>query len=244
MNLKFATIILFLLTLGPCNLCKSDPIVSHDENSDHGVVQVTALSNDRPQLKTILQPQSEIWKWMVDAFNYSDGGAKIFWDPGLTSKANNYSVAESETYRDTSICFIRADKTYKYGPFIGVNVPTEELLEAIVMELNNVRQHSEFSKINQMAIDSKISREDYILGCANIEFKSQAGVRAFFENVWMPYCAKYHIHTDQQIWANCKAEKFEYFMQRFPKDSPYPWKFYGDQYDSMTNSNSAKSHSN
>jgi hypothetical protein len=199
---------------------------------NHGDVQVSTLVQDRPQLQDIIYRNNPIWKWLQNAFNYSNGGIKIYWDPGPTMKANTFG-GETEFLQDSGICFIRVDRTYKEGDFIGVDKRAEEVLATLILELNNAQHRDENMKIWKMALEGKLTRNEFILACARLEFGSEQGVKQFLVGTWLPFCESRHIQSDYQIWWMSHPGTFDDMMKFYPPGSDYPWKIYGDQYDQI-----------
>jgi hypothetical protein len=238
MGNKFVLIFLSLLALGlfgEGEARAADPVDSNVQaaSTDHGDLQVFELVSDRPQLQVVVQKDGPIWNWLRDGFNYSEDGVKIFWDSGPTKKTNTTADSETRTDQSTKWCFIRADLLYKGGPYVGTEIKAEELLYDIVLELNNAKQRNEAAKIWRQAYNGKLTRKEYILDNAKLEFRSGKGVKSFYEEVWVPYCKEHQIEPDHRLWALCQPVFYQTWIKQFPPGSTYPWRLYGDQYDDI-----------
>lgn len=226
------TILLAISFLTHEPLRASSPETSnfHDSDTDHGDIQVSALVHDLPQLKDIIYKNNPIWKWLAQAFNYSINDLRIYWDPSPTTKSNTFG-GETQFLQSSGTCFIRVDGTDKDGEFANVDKKAEEVLASLVFELNNAQHKNELLAVWQMALKGTLSKNQFILETARVEFESGRGVKSFLIDVWAPFCKANHIESDCRLWWRFQSNTFDEWIKQYPVGSDYPWKIYGDQYD-------------
>jgi len=228
-------ILLCICVLAPAPLHADDAIapLSQIDNADHGDEQVKWMVHDRPHLADLVTPGNSIWNWLRDAFDYSDDGEKLYWDPSPSPATEIYG-GQTSFLGASKIIFVHLDDKEKEGSHAGEEKNAEELLETAVFELNNARHRKLMRSISLQVINGKLTRDQYILAVAGTEFLSSQGVKKFQTEVWQPFCARWQIRSEDWIWAPHQAATFDDWMKSFPPGSIYPYKVYGLQYDELT----------
>lgn len=224
-------LVLCLLALAAKTCGAADATDSAVTDEEHGKEQITWLLHDRPQLQPIVLPGSPVWNYLQDGFTYSINGEHIFWDPTSTSAVDE-SGALTQFMRSHMI-FIRADRTYKEGEAAGRDISGEAMLRHVVFELNNAKRRDEFNAVAAKAERGELTRRQFILAVAAVEFGTSQATRLFWNNVWRPYCRREHLQSNDELWANVDYGNFDDWMRQFPEGSWYPWQIYGLDYDRL-----------
>jgi len=204
-----------------------------EDSSNEGQKQLNFVLRDRPQLQSIVQKGSAISNWLIAAFSDTSTGIRIYWDNEPTSP-NNPDRAESHFPDNTKSAYIRVDRVYKTGPSKGRNLSCEEVLSALVFELNNDKEWADNQRLSALVETGKIGREDYILSCAKTEFIASNETADFYKTMWVPFCQSNGLSFTPSLWGMPIESTFEKWLLRYPENSWYPWLFYGKRYDAVT----------
>ena len=196
--------------------------------------QLDLVLLDRPSLQTIVRKGSSIWNWLALAFSDTNQGVHIYWDSSPTSKLHD-ETAET-IFPDGATCaYIRVDGNYKTGPFKGFSRPPEAILSDLVFELNNSRQWGENKRISLLVETGQIKRNDYIVSCARSEYVAEKETVHFYMTEWLPFCQSTSRATTPKIWHVPITTTFGEWLSRYPHDYWYPWKYYGNRFDWISN---------
>jgi hypothetical protein len=232
LRMVFALLVLFFVPLFHADAEDAIAPLSQIDNADHGDTQVKWMLHDRPHLAEIVSPGNSIWNWLRDAFDYSDDGEKLYWDPSPSPATEIYG-GQTSFLGSSKIIFVHLDDKEKEGSHAGEEKNAEELLETAVFELNNARHRKQIRAISLQVIDGKMSRDQYIQAMAGTEFESSQGVKNFQTTIWQPFCSRWNIKSEDWIWAPHQAATFDDWMKSFPPGSIYPYRVYGLEYDEL-----------
>ena len=221
------------VSITPC-LCLGDTILDQQKGTISSAEnQVRSLLQDRPQLQPIVQEEGPIWNWLVSAFGDKSINFQIRWDNRPTSE-NNPERAQSTAYPDrNNISYIRVNRTYKSGPLAEKELSSEEVLSGVVFELNNVLHADEVLKIKALAASGSISREEFIISSARLEYSAEIKTSIFYSTIWIPFCNSKGINCTPKLWHMPVETTFDQWLLRYPRHCWYPWKYYGDIYDQI-----------
>jgi hypothetical protein len=203
----------------------------------HGEKEVRAVLEDRPQLNLVLRPGDAVWQRLVSGFAVSTQGTVVAWDSHSTSAINLYG-AESLYPEDSHTIIIRVDGVEKAGPLLGQLRPPEEVLAGLVFELNNVPNRDATVQINYLAEIGHITRQNFVMSLAHLEYNTSRQVERFFRETWQPYCQARHIAYRPELWSYGSDATFDDWLASIPPQSGYPWLAYGAAYDQILNTRS------
>jgi len=214
-------------------LVGKNPRFSHtnlpDYAIEYGKTQAKAMLKDRPGMskyvnnshfnKAITEDDS-IWQWLVRKFAGEDAGELIDWNPKYPPYgwlAVNRNPVDRRS--SISINIIYTKKTAPDERSIGKEVRFEDLWACAVFELLNVIQQEEFHKIFKQAAKGKITREEFVMRIARVEFETVKKSKQFYFKVWKPWAKKHRfsISPDSLFLSYATA----------PTDSEYGYMFFG-----------------
>jgi len=200
----------------------------------YGRTQVALVLKDRPQLQSIVFEGNSIDEWLVRAFAAPDLDYHLKWQ-GTDTAPRVADHAESSSYPDANgFSTIKVDSKNKDGPQAGQIRTSEEVLSNLVYELNNARNGREGGRLAAGALLGTISRDDYIIGRAHIEYKAALRTKDFYYNIWLPYSSGHAISPHPIFWNLDIPDSFEQHLARYPRTFWYPWGFFGNQYDAKS----------
>ena len=230
----FCSVVVFVLFLLLIRSASSEAApTSEDRTWGDGEIQLNRVLRDRPQLVSVVKKGSPIWLWLVQNFQDTKVGFKIQWDsePPQDGYDNH---ADSSAYPDeNNISYIRLGTPNKGSFTTGKVNSTEQLLGELVFELCNVRLGQTKRTIEDRLEHGDISRREYILECASMEYLADTETAGFYNSIWVPYCKTLGWVYDPSLWHVSEASNFREWMKQYPPNSWYPWQYYGNRYDGI-----------
>jgi hypothetical protein len=199
----------------------------------HGRIQVRKMLNDRPRMSQYVAETDPLWQWAARNFAGERAGFLVHWDPTSPTEG-----VDAESYRAFEVrpAVIHLSAANSNNRQVGEELGFEKLWRNAVFELYNLSNTDEFDKVEEAAARGEISKDQYVRQVYAIEHKATERTRSFYVGVFLPMARDKGIRTDPTLWyTNCWGTATQ-VINRFAKDSKYPWKLYGEQYDLIRSS--------
>ena len=203
-----------------------------ESDLERGKSELRRMLRDRPEMARDLTEEDELFQWAVRKFAGEDVAKGIHWLPSDHSQLSD-GLSRGGIHGWPGEVFIRdCHGQVSYMP-PGTPKSFEELWSCLAFEVHNVQDYDTSARISVQAIVGEISRHDYVLGKARKEYATCLRTRLFYLEVYEPWARSRNIATDARFWRLDIPHTFEKWIGRYPSDSYYPWKAYGDQYDQL-----------
>lgn len=223
---------ILLVLLSSCLQFISADNITNQVDTKYGEDQLNHFLDDCPQLQSIVKRGNPIWLWLRDKFGFQSDGIKIVWQNGPTSNLNPFG-GECRYSDEVPEVYIRIDRTYKSGQFAGITIPAEEVLLAIVFELNNVKNRTHAIQLAHLVNINKINKHDYALATARDEYFTSLETNKFYKDIWIPFVHMNSIDYVPDLWKFTEEKSFESWLASFEVKSGYPFLSYGKEYDEI-----------
>src|SRR5262249_23961833 len=192
----------------------------------HGEEQIRKMLHDRPAMAEHVEPGSEVWNWAVRKFAGEDLGSPIDWDAEPPRKETD---GQTHPMTDTRPAAIHVAQRSSDGP-ADRELTFGELWAAAVFELHNALESKSFVRLNEQALEGKLSREEYVIGYCDVEERSAQRTRAFYLSVFLPWARSHGIDTSPDEWyCNAFYRNRRELIASWKADSR--WEPYGIYYD-------------
>jgi hypothetical protein len=195
--------------------------------------QLLQLLRDRPQLIQIVHEGNPLWEWLLAAFQPDKKAMIIKWSGSPLGNDQGADAESSPFPNSENISYIYASSIHHRGSKIGFAKTSEELLSDIVFEIYNVKLGPDKKQVEIARSLNKLDKKQYIISCAYWEYKAEVETSNFFLNTWIPLCQVQKTAYSPKVWHYPCAPSFKQWLQRYPEGSWYPWKYYGDRFDSL-----------
>jgi hypothetical protein len=215
---KYIIVIFLFLQISCINKAK----ISNQSDMDHGDQQVTNMLSDRPKMSFYTDkagashnvgPEDEIWKWASTKFLGRDFGQSISWSSDVPDSSVKCFTAD----HDFAKKFIRVASKYSCSG-AEVIVPFDHLWKLATLELLNIEGAEQYRKIQKMALDCKLSKEDYIRENLKIQYNALVKQTIFYKNIWLPWATKKSVNSDARYW-HANMEAFDVWYESLKKSS-------------------------
>jgi hypothetical protein len=198
----------------------------------NGTGQVQRMLRDRPSMSAKLAPGDELFDWAARKFAGEDVPTRIRWQAHSSDKEAD---AHHHVPFDGAVGAIYVRPTH--GPHSnkpqGSAKTFDELWAEAAYELHNIQSHRGFGDLHERAIAGKVTRREYILASARLEYDALLRTRAFYVEVYYPWAKKHEIDTDPENWRLTLPSRFEDWLAQYPPEWVYPWQVYGGYYDEI-----------
>lgn len=213
--------------------------VASPPRETHGEQQVRRMREDRFHMSAyavektgmrLLTSDDAIVKWAVSQFEQRPNGYLVYWNPEPPKTPPTYLADHSSPTKD-SLGFISVAKFFPDGPSKGQYVDFEHLWMLAAFELYNIEETKAWEKLDQKVIDKQISKSEYIMEAARIEFKVLHRLKKFHDDVWVPWATAANFRSDSSIWRLDTPAKFDDWIKQYSDTTGYPWVPFGDRYE-------------
>jgi hypothetical protein len=190
------------------------------------VANLKALLEDRPELLTIMSPQDDVWTWL--AIHFTNGGWIIRWSNEQTT-LSHYLARHTYTTDWHPVIFIAR----KLGN--GAPIAPEAQLSGLVFELLNATHEHEFYDLTSRAVRGDLTRDEFVLANAKIEFSVCRKTQEFYHDVWQPHVLRNHLSDGAGNWHLSVGNDFDKWIayHREVSRDGYPDDVYGREYDAI-----------
>lgn len=145
-----------------------------DESMANGEKQVQLIMNDRPKVARLLQANSSLYGWLVQAFDTARGGFNPLWD---SAEPVSSQAAEHEYPSNNSRRGIVAEGTVIFR--VSSRQTGWDQLAGLIFELHNFRGATQFEEIHTAAVSGKIDEQTYIRRNIEQEFMAVQATKVF-----------------------------------------------------------------
>lgn len=211
-------LLLLIILLAPVGCSKKNtanrpPYPLNYQQLAWGEEQLVHLLKDRPAMAAYVQKGDPVWEWMVREFagEWCEGG--IEWDPtdpkplwdGLYTASNGKRKAFIQV-TERSVTKVIHYGQLKSGPYLWFEV---------VYELSNLRTAPDSARVDGLAYNGKISREEFSFKKFYLEaIQTRGYVHDFFINLWEPNCQKLGLEPYDQWLIDTYNQKMPVFSSK------------------------------
>lgn len=196
-----------------------------------GRQQVDQMMHDRPQMATCVERGDIVYQWAVRQFAGEATGQHIYWIAEVTDSPAAWPLSLSYRPIGSSEGRIFISKQYQEGPDSGQNLSCERLWACAVFELYNISYVNQESAVYQEAIAGKISRQEFTLRLAKIEYDAIQRTIQFYQSAWRPFAKKKSHETTKKYWFADSPDTYEKWIGQYRSDEEYPYGYYNALYD-------------
>jgi hypothetical protein len=219
------TLAALALLLG--NLDAQTPGESDPHGAPDAGASLQALVSDRPEFLTLMKPQDDVWSWLE--VHFANHGWTIRWSNNQATLAH-YLARHTYTTDGHPVIFIaRQFRT-------GAPISAEAQLSGLVFELLNATHEDEFKDVAARGARGEMTRDEFILANARIEFSVCRATQDFYHDVWGPHVLRNHLSDPGGNWHLAISDDFDEWIayhRRVSRDG-YPDDVYGPEYDALT----------
>lgn len=180
----------------------------------HGKRQIERVRKDRPALAAAFHLNSPLSAWAAVGFNQRYGGKAVKWDPSFPA------------HIEYPAFFRYADKTWHIhvSSSQGIDMnrkerPTDSQCSALIYELENLKNRTEFKKLDRKAAFGKISRDDFVNETLQLEYKAELRARAFLVHIYYPWCAEAGQSVTVRDWGLARFLTLSDYLSSEKEDS-------------------------
>ncbi|MGC3967594.1 MAG: hypothetical protein QM775_09555 [Pirellulales bacterium] len=186
----------------------------------NGETQLKCMLSDRPSMADHIQSKNLLWNVLSFMFSGAGNGSPIKWDGSYES---------GSVGKPPSFC-----KFTSSGPVIAVSanhngraLSHDELWRLAVFELHNALLNSStWANLLRQARDETISKRDFVISAAKMEYGAICATRTFYVQYFIPSIAATHGATDSSLWwCNIldSGDDYANSLVRHADASSYPW---------------------
>ncbi len=201
------------------------------ESLQHGRKQVERMLEDRPVMLNHIEKDGLLVRWASRKFAGEDLGQVIYWDPELPTGTEAYAQHTPPIAGQEAA--IRVAKTHLSGPREGIDLTFEELWAAVIFELHNIANVTEFTRIHNDATAGKFTRDEYVAAMFRSEFKSMQRTRAFYCRVYLLWAREKDLRTEPALWYTQMWGGPDATLDKYSRSAEYPWAYYGNWFDKL-----------
>ena len=215
------------------------PAYASQKNS-MGEIEVETMMQDRPHMKYFKNKQGKIItlnksapfiSWVIKAYNTEVNGQLIYWDSDASVDVSIGILANHTIPNDKSVGQIRVRKFFKDWDNVTRKASFEELWSACVFELINIQSASKFMSIHDLALQGKLSKENWVKRNTQTEYFALVELNKFYNTVWQPWAKKNNFESNSYIWrADLPSTYEEWIAIYYQSESSYI-KHYEDRFD-------------
>jgi hypothetical protein len=197
-----------------------------------GIVQLRRMLKDRPEMARGLTEDDELFQWAARKFAGEDLPTWVKWQN--TSDITDFDAWHRVPGHNTpGLIFVGKVHGPQSGEREGRLLSFEELWLRAAYEMHNIQSQRESHELWNQAMAGTITREEYILGCARLEYGAWLRTRVFFIDIYYPWAKKRGLKTTERWWLNV-PDTFDKWIAHYPRESLYPWRYFGSGYDDAT----------
>ncbi len=185
-------------TLQPVAADATRPIAT----KSFGERQLEQLLEDRPDMRDLIDESHPVFQWLVDSFNGKRIGQRIYWN--ASSPQSGRAAEHAPAYAN-------------YPPYISISGGTEttptDKWAALVYEMHNLENGTQFEAISRLAIESKLDADEFAEKCVELEFVALTKTQEFFRA--NPLTRSDHGRDVWYNWATSNIGSFEEYKKSF-----------------------------
>jgi len=137
----------------------------------------------------------EIWDWAAGAYAGRELGFPVYWDNNLPTSGY---AASHVIPRQGQVALLRIRPLEGSSPLFF-----ERAWCSFVYEIQNLKNASAFLAVYEEAVSQGVDRDEWIRRNTQLEFLAIERTRAFYEQVWEPWCcARGLVPTPGEWYAN------------------------------------------
>jgi hypothetical protein len=173
-----------------------------------------------------MQPQDEVWRWLeVHFYNH---GLTIRWSNNQSTLLH-YLARHTYSPDGHPVIFIARKLSS------GAPISAEAQLSGLVFELLNATHEDEFENVAAQGRLGEMSRDEFILANARIEFAVCHETQDFYHEVWRPHVLRNHLNDRGGNWHLAVGDDFDEWIayHRRVSHDGYPDDVYGREYDAI-----------
>lgn len=207
----------------------------------HGREQFQQLAKDRPEILRGGKHFEALHAWAIREFAGASLGFLVDWDNSMRPAFQaDAAAAEHDAPYHGRNAKIRIAATVIDDRGTSRSIEFEELWHHLVFEFYNLRGTGAFNKLDDHASRGKLSRVDYVEKIFHLEHEAIQITHRFYALKFLPCASAAGMQSNPHYWYVTHPgwwRRSEELINAFPFHS-YPWKVYGDQYDSLNPSGS------
>jgi hypothetical protein len=238
---------------GVCCLALGAGCVGDQSNTDQtrlampsvrGPRELLAMLRDRPAMWTYslasgefrkITPSDLPWQYAAAVYSRDDLPSDIQWDGADLQHPT--ALAEHRPSQPRRPAFIRLRRFYADGSKKGEEVSFEDSWASFVFESFNLNNVEAYGAMYERARNRQISRREWILGAAKLEFRAMVACKEFYLQRWKPWAFKVGAVTHDDSWDTEMPDDFDTFMLFFPEEAGgWPWDVWGGYFDQIISS--------
>jgi len=200
-----------------------------ESDLERGKTQLRRMLRDRPEMARGLTEEDELFQWAARKFAGEDVPTWIEWQN--MSDISDFDAWHQPPDEDTpGQIFVRKVHGPPSRMTWGSAPSFDELWMWAAYEMHNIQSHREFHELWDRALAGTITRDEYILGYARLEYGALLRTRVFFIEIYYPW-AKKHGRMTTEDWGLDVPYTFDEWIAHYPRGLRYPWRYYGNAYD-------------
>jgi len=171
-----------------------------------------------------------IYIWLVEQFAFQSDGL-IFWnsDPPLA-----ITMADNSLASESGVGYIRIRDIYTSGKTRGNYISFEELWYYAVYEAISEHMSKSWNELYDKARHKEITRDEFVLSAARLEFEISEKTKDFYFMVWIPWAKNVGFKSDRQIWRIDAPQTFDKWIADYSVKAGFPEVPYSHNYDVLT----------
>jgi hypothetical protein len=198
------------------------------EDLAFGRQQVAQMVKDRPEMARWVREEDAVWEFCVRGFAGAAIGESILWNS--TIPLQDFRADHLGPYKGAK-GYIRLRNIYASGEYRGKPLPCEVLWAGVVFEIENMRSTSGFNLLHSLAIQGKLTREEWILGHTKLEYAACHRAAEDYQRLWRPLAATRPVSRTPELWGCNLPKTYEAWIILHNDPKGYPWNVFGAYYD-------------
>jgi hypothetical protein len=219
-------VICLLAVIGPVAPSAAEQAPALAENNgltsqdlEHGKQQVRNMLRDRPAMAEHVEENDIIWQWAARQFAGQDVGSRVVWD--ANSPTGN-TRAEYTYPRQGRPAAIRVNFVGAEGRNDKKPLTFEESWECLADAFCELRYTRELDRLVDDALNGRISKREFVLGCTRTEYQSLVQLKAFRDAIWAPWAAQKHLQLGSFDLLDDFLPSYEAWVGQYKNDESAP----------------------
>jgi hypothetical protein len=200
----------------------------------HGEKQLQLMMSDRPEMRKFISKGDRVWTWIVNQFAGASTGFPISWINHPTGSMATFVDPSYSSYYSPAIgnapAYLTVSELSRSG---SGHVDGEQMWASLIFELFNIRNAKQVTRIEDLAISEKISKEQFIIEITRIEYDTLMKSAAFYSNVWKTNSQAQNLLSHAYYWHLPLEDTYDEWIHKFANKFEYPWSVYGHLYETL-----------
>lgn len=234
LKLLLAFLLIIPLILGAANSAALASETANPKNSDinFGEQQLELMLAARPSMVPLVRKGDPVWNWAARQLGGEATGSKYRWRNEPLQSAGYYpppfAYHEVALKAETGCVSVR-DKQED-----GLPADPEKMWSAFIYELFNIRNDVYFDQIWQDARAGRITREEFVLRNAKVEYNAVKAMMHFYNHTWKPNAKSIGFITQPLAWWPTELPSTaEEWIDQHRVQNPGYFKRYEMDFDSL-----------